>query len=98
VAEQVHQAEEEEAEEEVEVAAHQKACSVLVLAEAERGEALFECLLIGSEEVVEPLLVLLKGAEVWILEEHWFLVVVGAPLLSMYSPLLKQPRLRHVCR
>ena len=49
---------EEEAEEEVEVAAHQKACSVLVLAEAERGEALFECLLTGSEEVVEPLLVL----------------------------------------
>jgi len=98
VAEQVHPVGEEEAEEEVEVAAHQKACSVLVLAEAERGEALFECLLIGSEEVVEPLLVLLKGAEVWILEEHWFLVVVGAPLLSMYSPLLKQPRLRHVCR
>ena len=28
----------------------------------------------------------LKGVEVWILEEHWFLVVVGAPLLSMYSP------------
>ena len=58
MAEQVHQVEEEEAEEEVEVAAHQKACSVLVLAEAERGEALFECLLIGLEEVVEPLLVL----------------------------------------
>ena len=28
----------------------------------------------------------LMGVEVWILEEHWFLVVVGAPLLSMYSP------------
>ena len=53
MAEQVHQAEEE-----VEVAAHQKACSVLVLEEAGRGEALFECLLIGSEEVVELLLVL----------------------------------------
>jgi len=98
VAEQVHQVGEEEAEEEVEVAAHQKACSVLVLAEAERGEALFECLLTGLEEVVEPLLVLLMGVEVWKLKEHWFLVVVGAPLLSMYSPLLKQPRLRHVCR
>ena len=49
---------EEEAGEEVEVAAHQKACSVLVLAGAGRGEALFECLLTGSEEVVEPLLVL----------------------------------------
>jgi len=98
VAEQVHQVVEEEAGEEVEVAAHQKACSVLVLEEVERGEALFECLLTGSEEVVELLLVLLKGVEVWILEEHWFLVVVGAPLLSMYSPLLKQPRLRHVCR
>jgi len=31
---------------------------VLVLVEEERGEALFECLLIGSEEVVELLLVL----------------------------------------
>ena len=49
---------EEEAGEEVEVAAHQKACSVLVLEEVERGEALFECLLTGSEEVVELLLVL----------------------------------------
>ena len=58
MAEQVHQVGEEEAGEEVEVAAHQKACSVLVLEEAERDEALFECLLIGLEEVVEPLLVL----------------------------------------
>ena len=58
MAEQVHQVVEEEAGEEVEVAAHQKACSVLVLAEAGRGEALFECLLTGSEEVVELLLVL----------------------------------------
>ena len=58
MAEQVHQVGEEEAGEEVEVAAHQKACSVLVLEEAGRGEALFECLLIGSEEVVELLLVL----------------------------------------
>ena len=58
MAAQVHQVVEEEAGEEVEVAAHQKACSVLVLGEAGRGEALFECLLIGSEEVVELLLVL----------------------------------------
>ena len=70
-------------------------CTFLVAHQGSEVEAGIEMVLFGKfrdikgerqEIFLRDLEFTLKGAEVWILEEHWFLVVVGAPLLSMYSP------------